>query len=194
MKVLILEVALLDYWHAGAGTGKGPSADAQAVKSQAGLPYLPGRTLRGLLREAVQLAEESALEVVPPGTTQRLFGAGPLDPKRGESGVLRVSNAELPPEIETWAASEAGGHARGSPASTLFHLVASTAIEEGVAKDKSLRVTEVALPVILRAHVHGPATGDWQAPIRAALPLIRGLGSSRRRGLGRVQVRAMEKS
>src|SRR5690606_24392052 len=57
MKHRWIELELLSPWHVSSGRGRGASADLTVVRSSGGLPYLPGRALRGLLREAVVRAE-----------------------------------------------------------------------------------------------------------------------------------------
>ena len=71
-ETMILEIQLLSYWHAGSGFGRGADVDALVLKEGNSLPYLPGRTVKGLLREAMQCCEEAG--AVPEGTTSNLFG------------------------------------------------------------------------------------------------------------------------
>jgi len=180
-----LELELLDYWHAGSSRGRGVEYDAEVLRSTAGLPYLPGRSLRGLLREGLLQAEESGLPEVTPGLVAAWFGS------EGEPGRLVVSNATLGAAMEQWAAATDDTAAKA----TLFHPLASTAIEPdtGTALDKSLRTVEVAVPVTLHASVQldsGPEDpGTAAAALAAGLRFVRGLGKTRRRGLGRVEIR-----
>lgn len=198
MKALRLEIRLYDYWHAGTGRGSGPVVMAEVARTPAGLPYLPGRTVKGLLREGVQQAEESALEEVPAGTAERLFGkppkllerlpVGDLPDRAPEEGLIRVSDATLGQAYEEWTRQEPGA------AESLFEELAATAIDEdGQAKPKTLRVIEVAVPVTLTAEIHLPE-GDPEAPrqLAAGLAFVRGLGTQRRRGLGRAALTLAE--
>ena len=41
-------------WHCGSGLAAGADVDALVVKDQSGLPFVPGKTIKGLLREAVE--------------------------------------------------------------------------------------------------------------------------------------------
>jgi CRISPR/Cas system CSM-associated protein Csm3 (group 7 of RAMP superfamily) len=169
------------------------------------LPYLPGKTLRGLLREGVQQAEESGLEEVPAGTTAHLFGKPPNTQKGGlherEEGILRISDATLGADYETWAEQEEDA----AVLEPLFSRLASTAIDSnGQVKEKTLRTMEVAVPLTLEALIHeieekaveekvveeNPA--DVVGWLTAGLKFIRGLGTQRRRGLGRVRFQLQE--
>jgi hypothetical protein len=85
-KVVLVEIS--GWWHAGTGRGGGEDADAVVAKDRYGLPYLPGRHLKGLLRDAClrlehwQEIERAEAELkgaavkpsIPTGTTDLLFG------------------------------------------------------------------------------------------------------------------------
>ena len=192
-----LKVELLSYWHAGSGRGEGPAADALVIRTPEGLPLLPGKTLKGLLRRTAALAEEAGkLEV---GRTRALFGGqpdddAPLGTRRFSTspGQLRVGNAELGEDNETrevwraWARADQGR----ALVPGIFERISSTAIgEDGLVKDRTLRTVEVTVPVTLYAKVDADEPGDdWARDLESCLPLLRELGSRRSRGLGRCRV------
>ncbi len=70
----VLTIEIHAYWHAGSGRGEGMGLDATVVRTRGGLPYLPGRTLKGLMRDASQLAENLG-HLQPVGRTEWLFGS-----------------------------------------------------------------------------------------------------------------------
>lgn len=195
MKALELQVHLHSYWHAGTGRGDGKRADAVVATNRVGLPYLPGRTLKGLLRFATATA--STIGVVRDETASLWFGtelAGRVDRAADLEGErryatraarLRVSSATLGEAWDAWASS-AGQRER----SMLFETLSATAIDStrGVAVDRTLRTIEVAVPMTLTARITGPDEGSWLTELPMVLPLIRSLGSGRTRGLGRVTV------
>lgn len=184
---------ILDYWHAGSGHGAGRRVDAAVVRSAAGLPYIPGRTVKGLLRDVVWLTE--GYGHLPAGSTDELFGSA-ADAKAEDAGrfnttagILRLSSATLPQEWEIFANT-----AEGEAISEAFYdELAQTALDErGQVKERSLRRIEVVIPIKLVAEWSVDA--DAQARRRCAealkksLPLLRRFGLSRHRGLGRVKV------
>jgi hypothetical protein len=185
-----LTIEILEYWHAGTGRGQGAALDATTIRSQSGLPYLPGRTVRGLLRDGATLAE--SLGRIPAGRTVAMFGDDRVP------GCLYFGDAELPGEVERWVRSCGG--AESDVAASLFRTIASTAIEPetGTARDRSLRAMEVAVPMTLRSEVRlrvdpvlspTPVTADdVETALREAARFVRGVGSDRRRGLGRATV------
>jgi hypothetical protein len=190
---------LLTWWHAGTGRGDGAAFDAVVHRTAEGLPLLPGRTVKGLLREAVGLAEHC--DQIPHGRTLRWFGTPPpqtdaddreqkLEAGRfgTEPGELVFASAELgdarmAAQWRRWAAH----HPRERAA--LFGSLAATRIDaNGICEDQTLRTVEVAVPLVLRAAVRGPQEDEWPRELEVALPLIRNLGTGRNRGLGRVLV------
>lgn len=203
-----LTLDIVSPWHAGTGRGEGAALDAVVVRSTGGLPYLPGRTLRGLLRQA--LVDAAAAGAVDSGTDEALFGsalaaelgegddaAGGLAAHRHRTraGVLRVSNARLGASAaeaeawERWAAASPGAMEH------LYVRFASTAVaaSTGSAKERTLRAIECAVPMTLHATLTGPGAGAaaaaWPDSIRAALPWLRAIGAHRNRGFGRVDAR-----
>ena len=176
-----LQIEILEYWHAGTGRGGGPLSDAVAVRSSAGLPYLPGKTVRGLVREGVQQAEDCGL--VPSGTVASLFG------NARREGLLRFSSAELDPLLEKWA-----GTADPPYVEAFFERISGTRIDRGTGQvaEKTLRTIEVAVPLTLESTIHSLSEDEVFDRIAAGLPFVRGLGSQRRRGLGRAAFRLIE--
>lgn len=200
---------LHSWWHAGTGRGLGAVADAVVNRTPEGLPYLPGRSVKGLVRSAVELAQQC--KRVPEGRATLLFGT-PLAATASKSddddvvdhafeegryqtdaGCLRFGSAVLGADWTAWAR-------RVGPADPhlahLFHLVASTSVkDDGQVEQHTLRTIEVALPVRLVATVD--CVGDdqgWLDDLRKAVPLIRSVGAHRNRGLGRVTARIGEVS
>ena len=48
---MIYKVTFLDYWHLSSGLTSGSKLDSTVVKDKDGLPFIPGKTIKGLLRE-----------------------------------------------------------------------------------------------------------------------------------------------
>lgn len=207
-----LKVELLSWWQAGSGRGAGKVLDSTVHRSASGLPEIPGKTLKGLLRSAMDRAE--AAGVVERGRSERWFGSfilgrqQALAPREGEEagdaaarhlekarfstqpGVLWFGSAVLPRPWQEWASSlnNTGTECTGSPLYQLFSTVASTAIDEnGVAAEHTLRVREVAVPMTLTATLIGPEDTAWPEDIQASLLFLHSLGTRRNRGYGRLR-------
>lgn len=185
-----LRLQLLDTWHVGSGHGEDRYIDASVERDANGLPYVPGRMLKGLLRDAA-----SALELWghwPEGTALRLFGG---DSRRAEGlaqpGLVRVSNAVLPAAERKWLAGD--GLDASLQRNALFTTRFQTAIDRdsGIAAEGSLRGIELVLPLLLESEIElgmpsvAPLPSDWDN-ISKLLPLVRALGAHKTRGDGRV--------
>lgn len=190
----ILTVDVRSYWHAGTGRGSGHHLDA-LVEVRDGIPYLPGKHLRGLLRDAVYRLERWGTDpfVIGKGDTERLFGprvngtdSSAREKLKPLSGMLAVSDASLPEDVRQWLQTDEGK--KHLP--HLFREHHSTAIDDqtGIAENRSLRGMQIAVPLVLEAEIERvkPVDGcDWKEKIRFALPLVRAVGGHRSRGFGR---------
>jgi len=185
MKNAGITIEILSYWHAGSGKGRGGDVDSLVVRDRAGLPFIPGKTLKGLFREAVTVREK--FEAIPPGTTDRLFGkaAARGEYTGSEPGALFFQSAGLDEGTADWLKRPDCGEYRAA----LFAQLASTQLDEnGQADDRTLRRIEVVIPVTLGSKISGPDDGEWISVIAESAPLIRSLGSHRHRGLGRSRI------
>lgn len=190
-----LIVDIRGYWHPGGGRGGGKVIDAIAHRDSTGLPVLPGRHLKGLLREACESAADWGWDGFT-GLAERLFGERH---RGGESGTpapgcLRIGDARLPAAVADWLASDAGTELQPG----LFRPLHATAVEHdtGTAKERSLRGTEVVVPLCLEAEIRvlpgHTAPEDWRQRLEELLPLIRAVGGRRSRGLGRANLSLRE--
>jgi len=185
VKSVTIKIELLSFWHVGSGLGRGADVDALVLKSGDGLPFIPGRTMKGLLREGVQNAED--VGHVPVGRTHALFGrpAANKDVAGSKPGCLQFSDACLPEDECNVLAQENCCVLKAE----LYSPFASTQLDSrGIAVDHSLRTVELTVPVTLEGRVSGPENGDWQEDLKKAAPLVRALGCHRNRGLGRCRV------
>jgi len=197
-RTLVLEVH--SFWHVGTGRGEGAGADSVVLRDSNGLPVVPGRQLKGLLRAAARRARE--LGLCHNEIETRLFGTPLPDSEGVESleveearfatreGALRIESATLgaTPEKKAAWASWARGPAGAAAVRELYRTFASTKIgADGVTADATLRSIEIVVPMTLHATVTGP-DDDWPRALSTCLPFVEGVGGHRSRGLGRVTV------
>jgi CRISPR/Cas system CSM-associated protein Csm3 (group 7 of RAMP superfamily) len=180
---------ILSYWHAGSGFAEGANLDARVLKTSGNLPYIPGKTVKGLLREAFMTIEE--LNQLPKDTTERVFGSNdPDNLSRYDTtaGLLSFTDAIIERQMEEWAAKHT------IETQVLYNYIPSTMIDEnGLAKEHSLRRIEVAIPIRLTSHIEWEDENLIQIEqLRMAASLVRHLGSHRHRGFGRVSVEVSE--
>lgn len=205
-----LSVDIRSYWHAGTGRGASSYMDALVHTDSAGLPVLPGRTLKGLLRDAVYRAEQWGWDGVPPQTTEALFGSVGFDADKQQRqipraatqpGLLGVSDARLPAAVIAWI-RDGKPMEQSARRKTLFTEMYSTAVDHatGTAREQSLRGTQVVIPLKLESEISIVPLSEytqhqqmmreqWRQVLNKCLPLIRAVGAYRSRGLGRAVVR-----
>ena len=208
-----LRLDFQNYWHTGSGQSSGHHLDALCQKDAAGLPYVSGRQLKGLLRHAVRRAEawgwyeqaKQALQLTDANAVETvLFGSASQEDSRfdSEPGMVFVGNAELAEDERTWLAQPEQTRLR----SQLYVDMYNTAIDadSGTVVKHSLRGTELAIPVSLFACLNFKPTAldpdvfaqqqqllnqnTCQALIEPALSLVDLCGAHRSRGLGEVIV------
>lgn len=196
----LLRFDIRSYWLSGTGRSDGFLHDLEPLTDRDGLPYLPGRQVRGLLRAGVRCL--AAWGHVAPEAEEVLFGregrftSGP----QAAQGLLDVRSARVPQALGRALASDPG------LVNGLYRTLYSTAMQDGLARDKSLRSARVAVPMVLEASIGlGPSVsvdalpepqrslaGSWQDIVAQAASLLRGVGGGRQHGLGRVQVELVE--
>lgn len=174
----ILEIEFRSYWHAGTGRSGGEDADAMVERDSDGLPYVPGRHLKGLLRDAcVRLAQWGAVAADAP---ELLFGtdwteerelkpAAEPDPRRTRhatrNGCLAIESAHLSAPLRRCLADPPDCVAPGTEQAIwrrgLFAFITATKIDadSGVAATDCLRRFEITVPLTLQAAVRWAPEG-----------------------------------
>ncbi len=176
-------IEILSYWHAGTGLGLGVLADAITLKDENRLPYLPGKTLKGLFREAFQILEDSGN--IPSETTVKYFGEATSPDSEiinAESGCCFFTNANISKDLKNYLLE------RTNERDCLYETISSTKLnDKGMAEDKSLKTIEVCMPVTLSGIIETKESTNFDY-FKKAAGLIRNLGSHRHRGLGRCKI------
>jgi len=164
------KVEFFDYWHLGSGMSAGAALDALVVKDEFGLPFVPGKTIKGVLKEMLEILDkEKALKI---------FG------DKGENiANSYFSNALLDEETRVYLSQNR------ELCNKLYSKLSSTKIDkDGIADDKSLREIEVVIPLTL----YGEIETDEEEFIIKAMGMIKQIGLNRNRGLGRCQIGAVK--
>lgn len=191
MKSITLTIDLKSFWHVGTGKGSGSHLDALVDKDQHGLPIVPGRMLKGLLRDAVYRLNEWGHFEEQSNLIENMFGSAGFLPdgvprNETKAGCLRFSNAILEENIQLWLLQN---EQRKDSITNMYQDLYSTAIDalSGVAKKHSLRGIQATIPMELQAEITQikETKLEWERIIEKSLPLIRAVGGYRNRGMGR---------
>lgn len=170
-------ITFLSDWHAGSGLSSGADADSVVIKDKNNLPYLPGKTIKGLLKDIFEDFKEVQPTLVNDDFIKTYFGNYINNQKESQQGKLFFSNAELNNKEKSEISKDMSN--------LLYRNIVSTKIgENGVAENSSLRTMQVCVPVLLEAYIDGVLETDVEK-FKKALKCIRHLGANRNRGFGR---------
>ena len=144
MSEAYLKIEFLGYWRCGSGASGGGDVDTAALRGPEGLPYVPAKQYKGIIREAAWRLVQAEGTDWSKDIFDILFGSGPLDDK-SIPGCLDFRDAKLAPEIYTEVQNN------NALLSTLFVRLSSTAVahDTGVAQTESLRSVEAVVPMTL---------------------------------------------
>lgn len=186
MKNIQYTIQFLNDWHCGSGLAAGADADALVVKDDNRLPYVPGKTMKGLVREAVEtlvaLRNDDKQEQIK--QIEQMFGIEG-NATAHVQGCAFFTNAELPVHDKKTIVD-------GKLAQYLFHNVSSTRIEaDGTAAEHSLRKTQVTVPCTLTGQIKN-VPDEMVQIVLDALKFIKRMGTNRNRGLGRCVISGKE--
>jgi len=163
------EIKFLDYWHVGSGLSAGAKLDALVLKDSDNLPFVGGKTIKGLVREMAELLEDETF-------VDACFGHEGIG-----MGSVYFSNATLSKTVSAQIISH-------KLQDNLYDEVASTTIDtEGMAIDGSLREIEVTVPVTLVGEIDD-ISKEHTGKMTQALKMIKRMGLNRNRGLGRCEI------
>jgi CRISPR/Cas system CSM-associated protein Csm3 (group 7 of RAMP superfamily) len=182
-KTIRYEVEFYTDWHCGSGLSSGADLDLLVIKDKNKLPFIPGKTVKGLVREAVEEIHsfsDSTLDL------KQVFDMEENIKKRIESeqDCCFFTNAEINKDLRKAIVSN-------KLQDYLYRSLASTAIDEkGIAEGHSLRKMEVCMPCELEGEILN-VPDDFQEIMEKGLKLIKRLGQNRNRGLGRCSIKVI---
>ncbi len=180
MKNIKYKIEFFDDWHTGSGLTSGADIDALVIKDKNNLPFIPGKTMKGLIKEAV----DAIMQFQKPENTKSYlstFGAKSDKEKENQMSESFFTNAVLSEELSCSIVSN-------KLQEFLFRDISSTAINEnGIAKEHSLRRTETTIPCTLYGEIKN-VPDEFSEIIGDGLKLIKRLGKGRNRGLGRCNI------
>jgi CRISPR/Cas system CSM-associated protein Csm3 (group 7 of RAMP superfamily) len=181
------KIEFYSYWHSGSGLSIAAGADLRVNKDKDGLPFIPGKTLKGLLREAAENLLLVNPEIFPGDFIKRVFGEK-LTPDTVTKNLIEAesffSNAQLTDNLKNKIIQQKG------MSDFLYDQIYSTAIEEnGLAKEGSLRQMEVTIPLELFAGIENfPKENEYLESLMVCMNWVKRLGVNRNRGLGRCKI------
>jgi len=191
MARLKYKITFHSFWHTGSGLSSASDVDALVIKDKDKLPYLPGKTIKGLLKGAAL----DLLEIRNGNPTQskfinEVFGYFDEKPKDKSQTHTKAeaffTNAIISDKLRDKAT-------KNGLSKYFFRKMAATAIDDdGIAREGSLRRIEVAIPCTLLGEIHLVKDG-FENQITECMKMVRQLGVNRSRGLGRCTIELLKK-
>jgi len=184
-----LTIEVLQYWHCGTGSGGERDADAVPVTEPSGLPIIPGKHLKGLLREAARFCVAEKFIDNDPTWETRWFGQRD-GTKEQQFGSIHVANATMEDDFAIYARAYFRAKGQVCPEThAIYEIIRQTALENGVAKKHTLRSMLCTIPLVLKAEVEIDSTEvDAAEKLALLCRLVQGVGHSRNDGMGRCVV------
>lgn len=180
-KKIIYQIEFFSYWHAGSGLAGSSYADNVVNKNEDNLPIIPGKTIKGLLREAAEDINELDPQLVSTQFIIDVFGervknGNAVSKKEGKAFFTNVNlSKELCENI-----------IKSDYTTDLYHVISSTKInEQGQADDGSLRQLEVTIPLTMYGSIEQFPDSNYENQLENCLKWVKQLGQNRNRGLGK---------
>lgn len=201
MKTLQLKVKLKSPTLLGSGEGWGSIIDADVLFDEHGLPYFPGRRLKGMLREsATEVSEmfaQSGIDGIAKSKVTDTFGRS--GDAAGAAVVFNDLFVEDYEETVKWLAwcfeRFKGLFSSEKVLDSLTMIRQQTAIQaDGTARDGSLRTLRVLKSGLVFQGDISFANDSSVKLIALACANLKRIGTSRNRGLGLVDCALWEKS
>jgi CRISPR/Cas system CSM-associated protein Csm3 (group 7 of RAMP superfamily) len=186
MATLQYKIEFTSFWHTGSGLSSGTESDLVVIKDKNGRPFIPGKTLKGLLREAAEIIHGLKSNLVTKDFIDEVFGERSDEGKSGENNLHPpiearsfFSDAYLSEQMRLYFNKQLNYK------ELLYKNIASTKIDEnGQAENHSLRKIEVTIPLDLYAEIIDfPEV--YQNQMEYCFAWVKKIGINRTRGLGR---------
>jgi len=166
------KIEFFDYWHLGSGMSAGSKLDSLVVKEN-GLPYVPGKTIKGLLRDMFEEVDRSKIVQV--------FGSEGSDMSDNYFSNATLNNTT---KEKLFLNKHLIKH--------LYSSISSAKIEKnGIAEEGSLREIEVVVPLTLYGKIDC-VDEETEILLVDAMLMIKQIGLNRNRGLGRCQFKRVK--
>lgn len=189
-------------WHCGSGLGAGADVDALVVKDKNKLPYVPGKTIKGLIREAVEnilrfegwtKRKKQDFIIVFGNSADRDWNILTGSDSKGINPQIKslsfFTNVELEDSLKELILSDINNVEEAERYwHFLYNSVASISINErGVSESQHLRKLETVVPCELVGQILN-VPGSFVPVLQKGMQFVKRLGQNRNRGLGRCDI------
>jgi len=181
MATLQYKIEFTSFWHTGSGLSSGTESDLVVIKDKNGLPFIPGKTLKGLLREAAEIINGFDNKLVSQNFINKVFGERSDEDSKEipQEAICFFTDAYLSETVRQYLIENE------SQKKSLYKNISSSKIDgNGQTVDHSLRQMEVTIPLELYAEVIDLPKED-QNQLENCFNWVKKMGLNRSRGFGR---------
>jgi len=180
MKTIKYKIEFLSDWHTGSGLSAGADLDLLVIKDKNNLPFIPGKTIKGLLKDAALTLNE--LNAVNDQFVTEIFGKSASSKNFSIAGQGIFSNVTLEKDFQEKIIAD-------KATKFLYRKISSTAIDkQGQAVEHSLRRLEVTIPLTLYGEIMLKTEKNYKDDLVKCMKMVKRLGGERNRGLGRCKI------
>jgi len=185
MPILQLEIELISGLAMGSGWGSPGAVDRDVTHDEFGLPFLPGKRLKGLLRDAYRAVIDTTAFANLPGADDLFGKAGASHPGSVDFGDAHLPDAS---EIRNWLKSKPPQMRPDAVLDYFTHRVRQTAMDctTGSPLKNTLRSTRLIngglifhMPIVARSE-------EQVRPLELAAKALQEAGIARTRGWGEI--------
>ena len=181
MAILQYKIEFTSFWHTGSGLSSGTDSDLVVIKDKNELPFIPGKTLKGLLREAAEIINNLDDKLVSQVFINTVFGEKSDEDKtdKPQEAKCFFTDAYLTEVIREYLSENK------NQKESLYKDISSSRIDNnGQTVDHSLRQMEVSIPLELYAEVID-LPNEFQNQLEYCFAWVKKMGLNRSRGFGR---------
>ena len=185
-----LTVQFTSHWQVSSGLGDGSWADSMLVRSHDALLYIPGRAIKGALREAAQKLSLCGREDLKQAV-ELFFGSASQAAGATADGLITVSSCYLPEDLRQMLLAFDDGVDRENAVRDLTVRRIMTSLDNRrQVKTGSLRTIEVGIPGVnfegeISYEIPEGYTKQWCDDYFACVcAAVKSIGGDRARGMG----------
>ena len=187
-------IKFLSEWQVSSGIGDGYLADNKISRDSNGFPYIPGRAVKGALREGATLLSGCEGRDDLKNVNEIIFGTASQDDKVNQAGIIRVGGAHLDEDLASFLNSLDDDSKLGVLKDMISYRSETRLKEDKQVVDGSLRRLECGIPELeLEADIEiensSALSEEWlDSYLSAVCAAVKSIGGDRARGLGKCRI------
>ncbi|MGN0916177.1 MAG: RAMP superfamily CRISPR-associated protein [Succinivibrio sp.] len=187
-------IKFLSEWQVSSGVGDGYLADNKISRDSKGYPFIPGRAVKGALREGANLIANCNGRSDLKRINEIIFGTGSREDKANLPGLIRVSEARLNEDLTCYLDNLEEQARQDSLKDMISHRTETKLGDDKQVVDRSLRRLECGIPELefesdIEIASSEKLPDEWlERYLNAVCAAVKSIGGGRARGLGKCKL------